>query len=202
MQNSIDCGPTPLPNVPRRRYPIQRELLGNLTNRQILLHVAVEDPPYDDSFGFLYFGMSRDTITTGNLHVTVGHIRRKNLSATRAVELAAPISFRNLGPLELGDGSRDLMHQLRKRIVRRSTLKKNRLHSEPFQLIQDQGLQHKLACQSIRAVGQQHFKTATFRQIPHPVQGGTIQPRAAVAFVGEFLDDFQPVFRRVCAQGL
>jgi hypothetical protein len=94
------------------------------------------------------------------------------------------------------------VHQFRQRIVGRPALQENDLHAEPFQFIQDQGLQHKLARQPIGAVGQQHLEPATLRQIPHPVQRRPIQPRPAVPVVGKFLDDVHTVFHRIGAQGL
>jgi hypothetical protein len=68
--------------------------------------------------------MRRHTITAGNFHLPERHIRRNYFSATRAVELATPVSFGNLGPLEFGDGSGDLVHQLRQRIVCRTASRK------------------------------------------------------------------------------
>src|SRR5213593_3696114 len=139
-QNPIHCGPTPLSAVFRRRCPIQSELLGNLTNRQVPAHIGVEDPLHDNGLGFLYFGMRRHTITAWNFHITERDVRRNNLSTTCAVEFATPVSFGNLRALELGHGSCDLVHQLRKRIVGCAALQENRLHAEPFQLIQDESL--------------------------------------------------------------
>src|SRR5262249_26798917 len=130
--------------------------------------------------------MRRYTITTRNFRITERHIRRNNFSATCAIEFAAPVSFGNLCPFKLGDRSRDLVHQLGKRIIGSPSLDKNRLLSEPFQLIQDEGLQYKLARQSVRAVGQQHLKTVALRRISHPVQGRTIQPATAGSFAGKF----------------
>ena len=138
VQNPIHRGPAPLPAaISRRRRPIQRKLLGDLTYREALFHVGVEDPPYYGCLGFLYLCMRRHTITAGDFHQTERHIRRNNLSTTSPVELAPPVSFGNLRPLELGDCSRDLVHLLRKRIVRRPALEENCLHAESFQLIQD-----------------------------------------------------------------
>src|SRR5438046_4542391 len=81
-QNPIHCGPTPLSAVFRRRCPIQSELLGNLTNRQVPAHIGVEDPPHDNGLGFLYFGMRRHTITAWNFHITERNVRSNNLSTT------------------------------------------------------------------------------------------------------------------------
>src|SRR5215831_12257881 len=87
-------------------------------------------------------------------------------------------------------------------VVHRPTLQKDGLHAEPFQLLENEGLQHELPCQSIRTVGQQHFESSTLRQVAHAVQSRAIQSRPAVALIGELLDDVHPMLGRIVPQGL
>jgi hypothetical protein len=55
--------------------------------------------------------------------------------------------------------------------------------------------------QSIGTVGQQDLESPMFRQVAHPVQGRTIQPRPAVSLVGKLLHNFHAVLGGISPQG-
>src|SRR5260370_20866800 len=137
--------------------------------------------------------MWRHTGTTWNAHITERGSPGNNITTPSSVELAATMPFDNLRPLKLSYGSGDLVHELRERIVGRTALQENRLHSESFHLLQDEGLQHKLPRQSIGTVSQQHLESSALPQVTHPIHPRTIQPRPARAVTRELLDQLHPI---------
>ncbi len=201
MKDSIHAIEIPFPTTTRRRSSVQRELLGDLANRPALLRIEIKDSANHHRFVLIDLHMWRHTVTTWNAHITERGSPGNHLTTPSSVELAAPIPFDNLRPLELSYGSGNLVHELRERIVGRTALQENRLHSESFHLLQNEGLQNKLSRQSIGTVGQQHFESSALRQVTHPIQRGTIQLRPAVALISELLDDLHPILSRVVPQG-
>src|SRR5215469_3506081 len=144
VKNSIHDIEIPFPTTARRRNSLEREFLGDLANRRALLRIEIKDSANHRRLVLIDLHMRRHTVTTGNAHITERGSPVNHLTAPSSVELAAPSSFDDLRPLELSYGSSDLVHELRERIVGRTALQENRLHSESFHLLQNEGLQHKL----------------------------------------------------------
>ena len=137
VQDAIHGGPMPFPATARIRSSLQRQLLGNVADRLASLHIGIEDSAHHNRFVFPDLRVRRHTVTAWNAHVSEGNFSSHNLAASRSVELAPPVPFGNLRTLELGHCSRDLVHELRERIVGRPTLQEDGLHSETFQLLQN-----------------------------------------------------------------
>src|SRR5215467_3122133 len=197
MKNSIHGIEIPFPTTTWRQNSLQCELLCDLTNRPALLHIEIKDSANHHRFVLIDLHMCRHTVTTWNAQITKRGSPVDHFTTPSSVELAAPIPFDNLRPFELSYGSGDLVRKLRERIVGRTALQENCLHSESFHLLQNEGLQHKLPRQSIGTMGQQHVESSALRQVAHPIQGGTIQPGPAVALIGELLDDLHPLVSRI-----
>src|SRR5215469_8066562 len=143
VKNSIHDIEIPFPTTARRRSSLEREFLGDLANRRAF-RIEIKDSANHRRLVLIDLHMRRHTVTTGNAHITERGSPVNHLTAPSSVELAAPSSFDDLRPLELSYGSGDLVHELRERIVGRTALQENRLHSESFHLLQNEGLQHKL----------------------------------------------------------
>jgi len=152
--------------------PIQRELLRNLTKPYGLVSHNCRRSYVLPSPGLPLSLHALAHHPGGEFSRSERHIGRNNLTTARPVELATPVSFSNLRPLELGYGSSDLVHELRKRNrppprpPGKSSSLRNRSNSSRIK-----ACQHKLPVPVDPYNRSVKLESLTFRQIAHSVQG-------------------------------
>jgi hypothetical protein len=127
-------------------------------------------------------------VAFGKIAIPIAMIGPRNeVTSACFLQAATTHSFGNLGAFVLGDHALHLCEQFTLRTVAERVLKKDQLRIEFLKLLDEKPLMRIVARETIGRENNDGIELAALRAITQSVQRRAIEPRAADAFIEEFV---------------